>query len=802
MSKKKFLKSSVALLMSALIIASGAVAVTASAAEIEPEIEAPGFNHDVTIVKFDIASTGTTGIRVGTPVTFDILCEGALKNYDSYNSAYLDILDENENQVARMNYNDQVLTWTPTASGKYYADFHMSDYYGGYATEKKEFEVMDNLNAELVTLVDYEDWLIRGDTVTLVANGTGGRERLEYQFACVYVGSDGQHIGSILQEYAPGNRIEFTFDKAGTYTFSVTVKDAYGETVTASKALTVRNPQFIYSFATPAKATIGQKVFLSSWLTNDRRGFGVRYDITGNGNTTTINHEDLGSKVSWNPTEAGTYEVKATIVKDNQEWGTPKTFTVEVTESDLDIDIETSKATADYVAAGLPIDINVYAKGGTGNYTYNVTCKFFGNPSNALTKISDTKYVLMPEGSGPYYITAKVTDTLGNTVTKEIYFSSDEAYIKSFKAKTQGAKVGDPITLETKAIGMKSHVTYGYTVNNGTTTTTLLATGATAIWTPEEAGTYTVTVTEYYDGEAVDTKELTYTVAPLPVTNNTVTIYYKGFAAPKIQYQIDSEEWSEPVAMTKVSGIDGVTHKYTINMGTAKESTVRFVNGSGKLDDLGGQNYTFAKGMYIYNNGTISSFKNRKAMTENTFKTDIQAEATSVALGNKVKINCTSEGGTGNYQYTFMYRAIDSASWTTTQKADAKSDAKILLKSEGKYVVCVKAMDGSGTIIKKYFVVNVYGQVQIAANISAEKIKLGETVTVNVAGANGSGSYHYAVYYKKNASEKYSTVQNFAKNSVITVEPKGATVYEIIVKVKDVKTGSVTSERFELTVVR
>ncbi len=708
MSKKKFIKNSVALLMSALIIASGATAVTASAAEIESETAASG--------------------------------------YDS--------------------------------------------------------EVMDTISAELVTLTDYENWLIRGDTVTFVANATGGRERLEYQFACVHENSDGQHIGSILQTYAPGNRVEFTFSETGTYNFSVTVKDAYGTTATASKVLKVYDPSFIYSYATPSKATIGQEILLSSRLTNDKRGFEVRYDITGNGKTTTINHEALWSRVTWKPTEAGTYEVKATIVKDGEEWGNAKTFTVEVAESDLDIDIEASKTPDDYVAAGFPIDINVYAKGGTGSYTYDVTCKFFGDPSTALTKISDAKYVLMPEGDGPYYITAKVTDSLGNTATKEIKFSSNAAKIRSFTAKTQDAKVGEPITLETAATGIRSHVTYGYTVSDGTTTTTLSDTGATAVWTPEEAGTYTVTVTEYYDGEAVDTKDLTYTVAPLPVTNNTVTIYYKGFAAPKIQYQINSEEWSEPVAMSKLSGIDGVTHKYTINMGTAKKSTVRFVNGSGKLDDLGGQNYTFAKGMYIYNNGTISSFKNRKAMTDNTFKTDIKAESTNVALGNKVMINCTSEGGTGDYQYTFMYRAIDSDSWTTAQKASDKSDAKILIKSEGKYVVCVKAMDGSDTIIKKYFIVNVYGRAQIAANISAEKIKLGEKLTVNVAGTNGSGSYHYAVFYKKSTSEKYSTVQNFAKNSVITVEPKGATVYDIIVKVKDVKTGFITSERFELTVVK
>lgn len=799
MGKKKLLKSSAALLMSALVVSSGTAVLTVNAAEnTAPESVAPGVSYEIVISKFDIHSTGIN-IQAGDPVCIDIDVENALKEYDSYNSAYVKIIDERGIPVTTLQYDDRPLYWYPTKGGKYSAEFFICDYFGATAQETKEFEVVDHMGVELNVLSDYAGWQIPGDAITLVADAAGGREMLEYKFTCTYTPENGQPTTTTLRDYDPLNSIDYTLADEGKYNFTVTVRDGYGMTVSSSKEVSAYNPGFIYCDATPTDIVMGESVTFSTWLTNNQRGFTVRYDITGNGKTTTINHDDLTTKATWKPNKAGTYTVKATIVKDGVD-GKSKTLTINVAESKLSVMVEASKTT-DYVPTGKPVSIKLSATGGVGKYTFGASCVWENTPMNDLVKISDTEYILTPSEDGPYTITASVMDELGNRSSRSLQISTFSPRIVNFYADIDNAKVGDTVKFTTKFVGRS--VSFKYTVTKGTAVTTLDSTGKTATWVPTEEGTYTITVTEYCYGVEEDSKSITYTVAPAPVTNNTATIYYKGFKAPKIQYQVNSEEWSEPVAITKVKGIDGVTHKYTINMGTGTEATVRFVNGSGALDDLGGQNYTFTKGVYIFSDGTINSFKNRKAMTNNTFKADIKLESANVPLGNKFFVNCTAEGGTGNYTYSFSYRSADSSSWTTVSNKNNDSNVKILIKNEGKYVICAKVKDGSGTIIKKYFAVNVYGKAKLVANLSAEKIKIGEKITVYCAGAEGSGSYQYAVFYKKKVSTNdYSTVQNYSKNAKIEVEPKGATEYDILVKVKDTKTGYVDKINFSAIVVR
>ncbi len=114
-------------------------------------------------------------------------------------------------------------------------------------------------------------------------------------------------------------------------------------------------------------------------------------------------------------------------------------------------------------------------------------------------------------------------------------------------------------------------------------------------WIISESGTLTVTPTQ----------------APTvtPVSENTTTIYYKGYSTPYIHYKIGNGNWTNVpgVQMETANEVAGYTHKITIDLGTADNLTVCFNDGNGNWDSRNGANYTFNAGTYTYSNGVITA---------------------------------------------------------------------------------------------------------------------------------------------------------------------------------------------------
>lgn len=80
-----------------------------------------------------------------------------------------------------------------------------------------------------------------------------------------------------------------------------------------------------------------------------------------------------------------------------------------------------------------------------------------------------------------------------------------------------------------------------------------------------------------------------------------------------------------------------------------------------------------------------------------------------------------------------------------------------------------------------------------------EEIMFGESATVNAKARGGKGGYTYAVYYKEKSAEKWTVVQSYKANRIITIKPKKAGEYDICVKVQD-RTGEIVKKYFTLIV--
>lgn len=172
---------------------------------------------------------------------------------------------------------------------------------------------------------------------------------------------------------------------------------------------------------------------------------------------------------------------------------------------------------------------------------------------------------------------------------------------------------------------------------------------------------------------------------------------------------------------------------------------------------------------------------------------------TSIKLGESITATGVAAGGTGSYQYQVLYKRTSQTKWTVAQSYKANASVSFKPAAAVTYDVCVKVKDSSGAEVKKFFTVKVTNVLQNTSKISAQSIKLGETVTVTASATGGTGKYTYAVYYKKDYDQKWTTKQDYKANSTISVKPAKQALYNICVKVKD-SDGTIVKKYFDVTV--
>ena len=98
--------------------------------------------------------------------------------------------------------------------------------------------------------------------------------------------------------------------------------------------------------------------------------------------------------------------------------------------------------------------------------------------------------------------------------------------------------------------------------------------------------------------------------------------------------------------------------------------------------------------------------------------------------------------------------------------------------------IMVTGGDGTGAHPFTFEVVTAQ-PLENTAQLSADTIHVGETVTVQASATGGNGDYLYAVQYKKATDTKWTNVQSFDANGTITVAPMKAVPYQVRVTVKD-----------------
>ena len=693
-----------------------------------------------------------------------------------------------------------ITPWTPSVAGEYtitsnfvYGSSNL--YLPAFSTKTVTYTVAESdLSANLSYTPTSS--VPTGYSVTLKAGANGGSGHYQYRFGYTENNQD-----VILQDYSTKNVLKYQALE-GSHSLFVDVKDSTGAVVrkTPSEYITGFNTE-PFMTNVPTEGTVGKPCYFSAEVSNAQRITpSYRFIVKGsNGTATSINGVVAGgptAHASWTPTEAGEYTVTAEAVF----YGTvvaSSTATCTVTANTLSADCTLDNTT---VPVNAPVNIGASAGDNSGSCTYQYSYVFDGTEKTIKKFTSNTNAAFTPKAAGTYTIKVTAKDSSGNTATATKELTAADVSLTALTADKASAKVGDTVTFTAANDNAAIPVTFDYAVTmNGKTEKLTTNKSGSAQWTPNAAGNYVVSATMCFGNTALSTKTIAYSVEK-KVSDNLVTIYYKGYSIPYIEYKLSDGKWSVPVKMVPVSAVPGMTHKYTINMGSEKQTDVRFSNGKNSVDDLAGENYNFTAGLYTFDNGLISVMKDRTMLNNNTFVSSPAVSNKIITLGKTITLSCTAQGGNGDYQFSFSYKEKNDTSWKTLQNYAANGSAEFAPQKAGTYLACIKAKDASGIVQKKYFKISVFEAVKSVSSISAVSIKSGEQVTVNCGAENGSGKFEYSVFYKKAVSEKWSAVQAYSANKTVKVTPSAATVYDIKVKVRDKVTGRTDEQTFTVTV--
>ena len=158
-----------------------------------------------------------------------------------------------------------------------------------------------------------------------------------------------------------------------------------------------------------------------------------------------------------------------------------------------------------------------------------------------------------------------------------------------------------------------------------------------------------------------------------------------------------------------------------------------------------------------------------------------------VSLGEDITVNVKLSDDNLNCKYLIKYKKKDADKWTVLQDYTTNKSVTFIPDEKSDYNMVVYAKDENGFIFSKSLSFKVTDEISNTSYLSTDTIYQGKSVVVNTKAENGNGNYTYAVFYKKKDESKWNTAQDFSRNTYISITPRFAGEYEILVKAKDRK---------------
>ena len=198
--------------------------------------------------------------------------------------------------------------------------------------------------------------------------------------------------------------------------------------------------------------------------------------------------------------------------------------------------------------------------------------------------------------------------------------------------------------------------------------------------------------------------------------------------------------------------------------------------------------------------GTVAKKYFTVNVSEGVFINTSVISSETAASNEAVSVTCSAEKGSGDYKYDVCYKRADETRWTIKQYMSSNQNADISFTETGIHDICVRAHDSDGTIIKKYFRVDVSeGIFKNNSTLSTDDVRTNAPLTVRCSADGGSGEYKYSVLYKRVYDSNWTVKQYMKTDENVDIIFEATGMHDICIKAYDAE-GKVIKKYFRITV--
>lgn len=645
---------------------------------------------------------------------------------------------------------------------------------------------------------------------------------------------------STITDVKASNIFNYTPTAAGTYTFTVTLKNADGtvadtKTINSVKVLAAPSAKAVRVSKTSG-VLLGDEVKLTAGATGGKTAYQYKFYVKKPGDTAPVAITDFStaSTFSYKMPAVGEYTFYVEIKDANNHLSNiseSASVPIKVTNppviSDLNVTKVTTGTETKVVYEKDPVALSAKLDDGKG--VGALTCEFAYKQGTTETKIGDPVTIaetgtgrvatattnFIPPTAGSYTLLVKVTDAQGTTVSKTLtsYKVLPLGSAKTVKlSKTTGLIVGDTIKLTASASGGKTPYSYAFYVTKpGGSEESIVTTDkklANATYQLPAVGNYTfsVVVTDV-NGVVLATK--TQTVSQLIAVTNPPDL--KPLTVTKDQtvgtHQMTPVAYENDALIIKAettatTGVAPITYDFEAKLGnTVVDQQEQTNNGT----------FTFTKtkvGSYTFTVTATDSLGSKdtvkqasyKVLPEVTTKSIKASKTTGLIVGDTIKLTAAGSGGKTPYKYAFYVKKPGDTAPVALSDFSTANTFSYPMPAAGNYTFSVIVTDVNGVVCTNYDSVDMkitatVGNPPVIESLTADKangtaVYPGDAVvlTAKVKAGTGLQNPTYAFYYLLGTNRIDIPVSSTAADSrtaTATFTPSQGGTYNLCVDVFD-----------------